>query len=101
MTVTTAFSEKVKINPGAAVRLPMKTVGGTVQATLGAAGAVAGGNAEPRSVHVAVIQDSRDPAGPRVDGLFRMSFLARLTSREGPTRLQIPSARPSDGPESD
>jgi predicted aspartyl protease len=67
----------------------MKTVGGTVQATLGTANAVAVGNAEARSVTVAVIQDSRDPFGARIDGLLGMSFLARFNTRISPKGIEL------------
>jgi clan AA aspartic protease (TIGR02281 family) len=89
LTVTTAFSERAKVTPGTPVRLPMKTVGGTVQATLGTANAVAVGNAEARSVTVAVIQDSRDPFGARIDGLLGMSFLARFNTRISPKGIEL------------
>lgn len=89
LTVTTAFSDKAKINPNAAVRLPMKTVGGTVQATLGTASVVVVGNAEARSVTVAVIQNSRDPFGGRIDGLLGMSFLARFNTRLAPNGIEL------------
>jgi clan AA aspartic protease (TIGR02281 family) len=89
LTVTTAFSERAKVTPGTTVRLPMKTVGGTVQATLGTASTVAVGNAEARSVTVAVIQDSRDPFGARIDGLLGMSFLARFNTRIGPKGIEL------------
>jgi aspartyl protease family protein len=89
LTVTPAFSEKAKLNPNAAVRLPMKTVGGSVQATLGTATAVAVGQAEARNVTVAVIQDAREPFGARIDGLLGMSFLARFNTRITPGGLEL------------
>jgi aspartyl protease family protein len=96
LTVTTAFSERAKITPGTTVRLPMKTVGGTVQAILGTAGAVAVGNAEARSVTIAVIQDSRDPFGARIDGLLGMSFLARFSTRIGPKGIELTAVQSLD-----
>jgi aspartyl protease family protein len=96
LTVTTAFSERAKVTPGTTVRLPMKTVGGTVQATLGTASAVAVGSAEARSVTVAVIQDSRDPFGARIDGLLGMSFLARFSTRIGPKGIELTAVQNLD-----
>jgi len=96
LTVTTGFSERAKITPGTTVRLPMKTVGGTAQATLGTASAVAVGSAEARSVTVAVIQDSRDPFGARIDGLLGMSFLARFSTRIGPKGIELTAVQSLD-----
>jgi clan AA aspartic protease (TIGR02281 family) len=91
LTVTTAFSDKAKLNLNAAVRIPMKTVGGTVQATMGTASAVVVGNAEARSVTVAVIQDSREPFGARIDGLLGMSFLTHFDKDKSPSGCQQPA----------
>jgi clan AA aspartic protease (TIGR02281 family) len=97
LSVTTAFSDKAKINANGAVQIPMKTVGGTVQAAMGTAGLVAVGNAEARNVTVAVIQDSRDPFGARVDGLLGMSFLARFNTRLGPNSIDLTVRNPDEG----
>ena len=101
LTVTTASSEKAKIKSEAAVRFPMKTVGGTVQATLGSASVVAVKDAEARGVTVAVIQETRDPFGARVDGLLGMSFLARFNTRISPNGIELTTAQTSDGKDAD
>jgi aspartyl protease family protein len=97
LTVTAAFSQRAKITSDAAVRFPIKTVGGTVQAILGTAGAVAVKDAEARGVTVAVIQDARDPFGARIDGLLGMSFLARFNTRISPSGIELTTAQTSDG----
>jgi predicted aspartyl protease len=97
LNVTADFFEKAKMTPSAGVRIPIKTVGATVQATLGTAGVVAVGNAVARNVTVAVIQDSRDPFGARIDGLLGMSFLARFNTRITPNGIELTAAQPSDG----
>jgi aspartyl protease family protein len=74
----------------------MKTVGGTVQAAMGTAGVVTVGNAEARNVTVAVIQDSRDPFGARIDGLLGMSFLARFNTRLNPDSIDLTVRNPDD-----
>jgi aspartyl protease family protein len=94
LTVTAAFSDKAKLNLNAAVRIPMKTVGGTVQAAMGTASAVVVGKAEARSVTVAVIQDSREPFGARIDGLLGMSFLARFDTRLTPNGIELTARSP-------
>jgi aspartyl protease family protein len=96
LSVTTAFSDKAKIKPNAGVLIPMKTVGGTVQAAMGTAGVVTVGNAEARNVTVAVIQDSRDPFGARIDGLLGMSFLARFNTRLNPDSIDLTVRNPDD-----
>jgi tetratricopeptide (TPR) repeat protein len=98
LSVTTAFSDKAKINRNAAVRLPMTVVGGTVQVTLGTASAVVVGNAEARNVTVAVVQDSREPFGARIDGLLGMSFLARFDMRLTPNGIEL-KPRSTDEPD--
>ena len=97
LTVTTAFSEKAKINPNSAVRLPMKTVGGTVQAVLGTTSAVVVGSAEAHRVTVAVVQDSRDPLGARIDGLLGVSFLARFNMRLTPNAIELTVRKSNEG----
>jgi predicted aspartyl protease len=101
LTVTSAFSERAKINNGAGIRLPIKTVGGTVQAILGTASNVAVRNAEARNVTIAVIQDSRDPFGARIDGLLGMSFLARFNTRISPNGIELTTVPASVGEDVD
>jgi clan AA aspartic protease (TIGR02281 family) len=101
LSLTAAFSERAKINPGAAGRLPIKTVGGTAQAILGTATTVAVRNAEAHAVTVAVIQDSRDPFGPRIDGLLGMSFLARFNMRISANGIELTAAPTSVGDDAD
>lgn len=96
LSVTAAFSDKAKIKPSAAIRIPIKTVGGAVQATMGTAGLVKVGNAEARNVTVAVIQDSRDPFGDRIDGLLGMSFLARFNTRLAPDSIDLTVRNPNE-----
>ena len=97
LTVTATFSQRAKIKPDAAVQFPIKTVGGTVQAILGTASAVAVKDAEARGVTVAVIQDARDPFGARIDGLLGMSFLARFNTRISPNGIELTTVQTSDG----
>jgi clan AA aspartic protease (TIGR02281 family) len=97
LSVTMAFSDKAKINPNAAVRIPMQTANGIVQATIGTAGLVKVGNAEARNVTVAVNQNSSDPFGARIDGLLGMSFLARFNMQLGPDVIDLKVRNPDEG----
>jgi clan AA aspartic protease (TIGR02281 family) len=96
LSVTTDFFDKAKMTRGAGERIPMKTVGGNVQAALGTAGTVAVGTAVARNVTVAVIADARDPFGPRIDGLLGMSFLARFNTRITANGIELTAAQPAD-----
>ena len=49
-----------------------------------------------RFVTVAVIQDSRDPFGARIDGLLGMSFLARFSTRIGPKGIELTAVQSLD-----
>ncbi len=101
VTLTAAFSERAKIKSDAAVRFPIKTVGGTVQGILGTASAVAVKEAEARGVTVAIIQDARDPFGARIDGLLGMSFLARFNTRISPNGIELTTVQTSDRKDAD
>ena len=92
VSVTAPFSAKAKINTNTAAQLPIKTVGGTVQAELGSAATVAVGGAEARNVVVAVIRGAHDPFGARIDGLLGMSFLARFNVHLLPNRIELTAA---------
>jgi clan AA aspartic protease (TIGR02281 family) len=92
VAVTPVFATKAKISTEAATQLPIKTVGGITNADLGYATTVSVGNAEARSVAVAVIRGA-DPFGGRLDGLLGMSFLARFKvglSQDGIDLTAIP-----------
>jgi len=58
-------------------------------------------NAEAHAVTVAVIQDSRDPFGPRIDGLLGMSFLARFNMRISANGIELTAAPTSVGDDAD
>jgi len=48
-------------------------------------------------VTVAVIQDSRDPFGARIDGLFGKSFLARFSTPIGLKGIELTAVQNLDG----
>jgi predicted aspartyl protease len=89
VSVTSAFSEKAKINIEAGNQIVMKTVGGVVKADIGRAAAVAVGKAEAFDVVVAVVQERRDPFGGRLDGLLGMSYLARFNLKLSQTGIEL------------
>jgi hypothetical protein len=52
-------------------------------------------------VTIAVIQDSRDPFGARIDGLLGMSFLARFNTRISPNGIELTTVPTSVGEDVD
>ena len=79
VSVTPDFAKKSNIGVEGATAISMKPVGGIISAYLTHANKIAMGSAEAQGVPVAVLKEGgSDPFGSRLDGLLRMSFLARF-----------------------